>query len=66
MSSIRVDIDDLVNRLNDMLNDDYSIVELVIEEDEYYSNSVLSIRAIDISNDDNVDYGELSDISDEF
>lgn len=66
MSSIRVDIDDLVNRLNDMLNDDYSIVELVIEEDEYYSNSVLSIKAIDISNDDNVDYGELSDISDEF
>ena len=41
MSSIRVDIDDLVNRLNDMLNDDYSIVELVIEEDEYYSNSTI-------------------------
>lgn len=65
MGSIRVDIDDLLERLKDMSDNEFSIVELVID-DNYYGGSSLKLKAIDISEEEDTDYGEIGDVSDEF
>lgn len=66
MSKIKVDIEDLLDKLNSMLDDEFSVVELVIDSDGFYDESILKLKAIDISEDEDADYGEVQGISDEF
>ena len=63
VSKIRVDIEDLVGHLNEMLEDDYITAELHIEEDMY--SSELRVCAVGIDDEAPVDYGTLSEVSDE-
>lgn len=63
VSKIRVDIEDLVGHLNEMLEDDYITAELHIEEDMY--SRELRVCAVGIDDEAPVDYGTLSEVSDE-
>ena len=48
-----------------MSDNEFSIVELVID-DNYYGGSSLKLKAIDISEEEDTDYGEIGDVLDEF
>ena len=61
---IKVDIEDLADKLNDMLKDEFATVELTLELDGYYGDSSLKLKAIDISQEEDADYGEIPGIPD--
>lgn len=64
---IRVDIEDLMEKLKEMLEDNFSVVELTVIAGNYFDEYSLGLKAVDISeDDDNADYGELNCISDDF
>lgn len=63
MSKIRVDVDDLLSKVNAIKEDDFVTLELEIEEDDYIKE--LSINAIGIDGEDATSYGTLSEVDDE-
>ena len=63
MNKIKVDIDELMERLNEMKEDDYITVELEIISDRY--DSELQLNAVSFESDNPVDYGSIAEISDE-
>lgn len=63
---IRVDIEELMEKLKEMQEDDFTTVELTINTSNYYDDFTLALRAVDISDNNNVEYGEIMNISDEF
>lgn len=63
MSKIRVDIDDLCEKLDAMKEDDYVTVELEIAEDEY--SSELLVSAVSFEDEDPIGYGSVCETSDE-
>lgn len=63
---IRVDIEELVDKLKEMLQDGFVTVELTVNMSNYYDDYTLGMKAIDISEEENGDYGELTCISDDF
>lgn len=65
-AKIQVDIAELMEKLNEMLEDEYATVELKITESEYFSDSFVELKAIDISEEENCSYGELRCVADVF
>lgn len=63
MNKIKVDIDELIERLNEMKEDDYITVELEIISDSY--DSELQLNAVSFESDNPVDYGSIAETSDE-
>lgn len=63
MSKIKVDIDDLIDRLNEMKEDDYVTTELEIVEDNY--DCELRLSAVSFESDEPIDYGLIAETSDE-
>lgn len=63
MNKIKVDIDELIERLNEMKEDDYITVELEIISDRY--DSELQLNAVSFESDNPVDYGSIAETSDE-
>lgn len=63
MSNIRVDIEELEARLEQMKEDDYVTVELEIEEDQY--SKELHLSAVSFDSDDILPYGSLGEVSNE-
>lgn len=63
MSKIRVDIDDLTEKLEAMKEDDFVTVELDIVEDDYTSELMLS--AVSFEMEEPVSYGSIGQTDDE-
>ena len=64
-SKITIEIEELIDRLNQMKEDGFVTAELTIVDTDYIDDTTLALRAIDISQSGNIDYGELQSISDE-
>lgn len=64
--SIKVDIEELMEKLKEMLEDDYATVEIDINISDYYDDYSLGLKAVNIADGEDTDYGELNCISDEF
>lgn len=65
-ATIRVDIEEVISKLQEMITDGFVTAELTINESEYFAESTLSLKAVDISQEDNEEYGEVRCISDDF
>lgn len=63
MSKIRVDIDDLTEKLEAMKEDDYVTAELEILEDSYTSELV--VAAVSFEEDTPISYGTVCQTDDE-
>jgi hypothetical protein len=63
MSKIRVDIDDLCDKLEAMKEDDYVTVELEILEDDY--SSELEVSAVSFEESEPISYGTVCQVDDE-
>lgn len=63
MDSIRVDIEELLDKLNSMLEDNYVTVNLKIKDDGYTKE--LEIDAVTLDDEENASYGTLAEIEDE-
>ena len=65
-SNIKVDIEELLEMLKNMMDEGYTIVDIEIDNSTYYDDSTLNLKAIDLSSSDNVDYGSIRSIPDDF
>lgn len=63
MTKIRVDIDDLYDKLEAMREDDYVTAELEILEDDY--SSELAVSAVSFEEDEPISYGTVCQADDE-
>ena len=63
MSKIRVDIDELSEKLDAMREDDYVTAELEIEEDDY--SSELHLAAVSLEEEEPISYGSINEIQDD-
>lgn len=63
MAKIRVDIDELYDKLEAMKEDDYVTTELEILEDDY--SSELAVSAVSFEEDDPISYGTVYQTEDE-
>lgn len=64
MAKIKVDIDELMDRLTEMKEDDYETTELEIDEDVY--DTKLNVSAVSFDSDEPIDYGSISETTEEF
>lgn len=62
--SIRVDIDELMDKLDAMKEDDFVTAELTINSDGYESE--IELYAVGIEEDERVSYGVVEGQSDDF
>ena len=62
--NVKLDIDDLIDKLEAMKEDDYVTVSITIKSDGYINEVELS--AVSIEDDNNISYGVLEDIGDDF
>lgn len=62
MAKLRVDVDDLLSKVESMREDGFVTAELEITEGAYESDNVLIMSAVDIEDDKLNGYGELSNI----
>lgn len=63
MTKIRVDVDDLCDKLEAMKEDNYVTVELEIIEDDY--SSELAVSAVSFEEDEPISYGTVCQVDDE-
>lgn len=63
MPKIIVDIDELMDKLEAMIEDDYETVELSINEDGY--DSELELLAVSLENEEPISYGTILETKDE-
>ena len=63
MAKIRVDVDDLCDKLEAMKEDDYVTVELEIIEDDY--SSELAVSAVSFEEAEPISYGTVCQVDDE-
>lgn len=63
MAKIRVDIDDLSDKLNAMKDEDYVTTELSIEEDAY--SAELNVAAVSFDSDEPIDFGSIPESNEE-
>lgn len=63
MAKIRVDIDELFDKLEAMKEDDYVTVEIEIIEDDY--SNELAISAVSFEEDEPISYGTVCQVEDE-
>lgn len=56
---IRVNIDDLMDKVSAIRNDDFNTVEITISGGDFEDDSVLAISAISAIDDTKVEYGEI-------
>jgi hypothetical protein len=63
MSKIRVDIDELSDKLNEMKEDDYVTAELEIVFDDY--SSELKLSAVSFEDEEPIEYGTICEADDE-
>ena len=62
--SLRVNIDELIDKLEAMREDDYVTVVLTIKGDEY--DEEMDVSAFSIEDDSLISYGSISGSSEEF
>lgn len=63
MSEIRVDIDELLEKITSMKEDDYATALLEISSDNYCSELLLS--AVSFESEDPISYGSIPETDDE-
>lgn len=63
MGKIRVDIDELLSRLQEMQSDDYATVQLEITSEKFSNELVIS--AVSFEYDEPIPYGTLGESEDE-
>ena len=61
--SIRLDIDDVLEKLEAMKEDDFVTVELTIDSDGY--STEIELCALGIDEEENISYGRLEDLGEE-
>lgn len=59
MSSIKVNVDSLIEKISLIQEDNFSTVQLDLHEEEYEQESTLKIYAVDSINDRLIDYGSI-------
>ena len=64
MKSINVDIDELIDKLNAMVEDGFVTVKLTIVEDDYISE--LRVDAVGIDDEDSLGYGSVNEVLSDF
>lgn len=64
MNSINVDIDELIDKLNAMVEDGFVTVKLTIVEDDYISE--LRVDAVGIDDEDSLGYGSVNEVLSDF
>lgn len=64
MSKIRVDIDELIDKLEEVKNDDFATVELTIDTDDDDYKELL-ISAVSFDEDEPINYGIIGENEDE-
>ncbi|MBO5389575.1 MAG: hypothetical protein J6A59_15885 [Lachnospiraceae bacterium] len=64
MSSIKVDISELIDKLEAMLEDDFITAQLTIVDDDYVSE--LAVDAVGIDEDDSRSYGSITETTSDF
>jgi len=62
--SIRVDIDELIDKLEAIREDDFVTTELSIDSDGY--DTELEVSAVSIEDDNNISYGKLEGLGEDF
>ena len=65
MSKIRVDIDELSDKLDEIRRDDYTIVELDIEDDQDEFEKELLVSAVSFEEDEPISYGVVGEALEE-
>lgn len=65
MSKIRVDIDELCDKLDEIKRDNYTIVELDIEDDEDEFEKELLLSAVSFEEDEPISYGVVGEAMEE-
>jgi hypothetical protein len=63
MSKIKVDIDEMIERLQEMKEDDYVTAELEIIADSY--DCELKLSAVSFDSEEPIDYGTVAETLDE-
>lgn len=63
--SIRVDIEELIQKLQDMKCDGYVTVEISIDAGDYPGDCQMELSAVDIESNDLVEYGSIEARTDE-
>lgn len=64
MNKIRVDIDELVDKLEEVKNDDFATVELTIDTDDDGYKELL-VSAVSFDEDEPINYGIVGENEDE-
>ena len=62
--SLKLDIEELMSKLESMLEDDYVTADITIKADEY--DIEICIGAVDIEQDQVVSYSTLENLADDF
>ena len=57
--SVRVNIEEVIQRLQEMLDDEYITVEFEFIGGMYEEDSVIKLSAVDVIDNDKVEYGTL-------
>lgn len=63
---IKVDIEELMDRLTAMMDEGFTVAQLSIITSNYLNDFELNVGAVDLSEDEIVEYGSISCIPDEF
>ena len=61
MPRIKVDIDELINKLEEIKQDDYATVEIEIFEDEDEMDKELLLFAVSFDEDEPIGYGVIAE-----
>lgn len=62
MAKVRVDIDELMEKLTEMKDEGYVTSEIEVAEGDTEAENELGLSAIDIENDEPVHFGSLSNL----
>lgn len=63
MSKITVDVEELISRLNEVLEEGYVAVQLIIDDSNYEKE--LHVCASGMELDEPIDYGRICELTDE-
>ena len=63
MSRIKVEIDELMDKLNEIKDNDYTTVELLIATDDY--DTELCLSAVSFEEDEPINFGSIAELDEE-
>lgn len=65
-TTIKVDIEELIDKLTAMVEEGFTVAQLSIITSNYMNDFELRVGAVDLSEDENIEYGSIACIPDEF